>query len=138
MTRCRLYILIAFTLASAHGCNRDSHETPVDTVKRLNGSLDSFDTDSGQSLKTVNLNSQAVTDEDLANIVKIPNLGALTLNSTGVTDAGLAHLNAAPELRLLSLNGTAITDSGLKYVAAHGLLTNLALNDTPITRKTSS
>jgi hypothetical protein len=62
--------------------------------------------------------SEAVTNEGLHHLARLPQLKHLDLSGTSVTDAGLAVLRALPALRFLSLNGTRVTDAGMADLAS--------------------
>jgi hypothetical protein len=62
--------------------------------------------------------NNGVSDADLDIIVKLlPRTDILILPSTKVTDNGLATLNGLDELGYLSLNNTKVTDEGLEHLS---------------------
>src|SRR5207302_173840 len=66
---------------------------------------------------SVNLSSNNdFTDDDLAYLQKLPNLGRLDLSNTPTTDRGLAHLAGLTTLRELSLARTELTDGGAGHL----------------------
>lgn len=66
--------------------------------------------------------SQALTDDGIRHLARLPRLKHLDLSGTAVTDRGLAVLRDLPELETISLAGTAVTDEGVAQLAhCHGL-----------------
>src|SRR5436853_274544 len=61
----------------------------------------------------IDLSNTAATDEDLAVVVRAPDLDELNLAFTKVTDAGLDHLRRAPKLATLNLSSTKVTDAAI-------------------------
>ncbi len=64
----------------------------------------------------IDLSATNVSDEDLAEIGKLPELTHLHLNDTNITDSGVKHLSAVPRLKQLELSGTKITDDGMRHI----------------------
>jgi len=68
-------------------------------------------------LNSTSINSNLISDDDLAIISQRDQITSLNLNgSKRVTDKGLAHLARMPQLRELTLDGE-ITDCGLEVLA---------------------
>jgi len=68
-------------------------------------------------LNSTSINSNLISDDDLAIISQRDQITSLNLNgSKRVTDKGLAHLARMPQLRELTLDGD-ITDRGLEVLA---------------------
>lgn len=84
-------------------------------------------------LLAVRLFQAPFTDDDLAVLKKLPNLGSLTLGATKVTDAGLIHLLEMEQLRELSLFSLKITDTGVMQLKRLVNLQALVLSDTQVT-----
>ena len=61
--------------------------------------------------------SQAVTDEGLRHLARLPALKHLDLSGTAITDRGLEVLRTLPMLESLSLAGTHVTDAGMTHLA---------------------
>lgn len=84
-------------------------------------------------LLTVRLFQAPFTDDDLADLKKLSNLGSLKLGATKVTDAGLIHLLEMEQLRELSLFSLKITDTGVMRLKRLRNLQALVLSDTQVT-----
>jgi hypothetical protein len=82
---------------------------------------------------SVQLSQTTFTDDGLANLKTLSNLGSLNLNLTKVTDAGLNHLKELTSLRELGLVGTQITDAGLVHLKGLMNLQRLYLGGTQVT-----
>jgi hypothetical protein len=79
-------------------------------VKTLKGTVTLLaGQDPKQTLLAISLRSTKVSDDDLALIATIAQMGSLDLQGTAITDAGVAHLRGLPELRKLSLAHTKVT-----------------------------
>ena len=74
-----------------------------------------------------------ITDDDLANLDKLPALNEIKLSDTEVSDAGLEHLAKLPAIRCLYLSETHVTDAGLKHLANLSTLSVLDLSHTQVT-----
>jgi hypothetical protein len=74
-------------------------------------------------LRSLGLNSTAITDKAIPIILSFPNLNGLGIGDTEVTDKGLELLSASKPLRRLELNlARNVTNNGIKHV---GKLTQL-------------
>jgi Leucine Rich repeat len=85
-----------------------------------------------KSLVSLSLTQTEVTDAGLAHLKDLSGLEDLRLDQTGVSDAGLAHLKACPRLTKLSLYQTSVTDVGLVHLKSHYLLERLSLDATKV------
>lgn len=72
-------------------------------------------------------NSQALTDDGLRVLERLPNLRHLDLGQTQVTDRGVAWVARIPTLVSLSLTMTRVTDAGVARLAACRHLQRLQL-----------
>jgi hypothetical protein len=71
-----------------------------------------------ESVTALNLSgSQALTDDGLRHLARLPCLKHLDVSGTTITDRGLAVLRDLPALETLSLAGTRITDEGAACLA---------------------
>jgi hypothetical protein len=61
--------------------------------------------------------SQALTDDGIRHLARLPKLKHLDLSGTGLTDRGLEVLRDLPVLESLSLARTAVTDDGITQLA---------------------
>ncbi len=75
-----------------------------------------------------------ITNADLAEIAKLPELAELNLSYTRITDQGLEALAPLSSLNRLYLSETQITDAGLQHLAGHAKLASLDLSGTNITK----
>jgi hypothetical protein len=73
------------------------------------------------------LDSEQTTNDDLAIIKKLPEIGSLTLRRCQITDAGLVHLKDMTGLQYLTLADMPITDAGLVHLEGLPRLTDLAV-----------
>jgi hypothetical protein len=69
----------------------------------------------GDDVSEVDFSTCAVkpSDNDLAQLARLPNLDHLNLEGTPITDAGLKHLYSLKKLRYIRLSNTKITRKGL-------------------------
>jgi hypothetical protein len=71
-----------------------------------------------ESVTALNLGgSQALTDDGLRYLARLPRLKHLDVSGTAITDRGLAVLRDLPALETLSLAGTRLTDEGAAHLA---------------------
>jgi hypothetical protein len=84
-------------------------------------------------LNTLNLTDSLVTDDGLANLVKMKRLEDLSLNHSKVTSECWKHIVAHEDLRVLSLSGTRLGNSGLTNVKKLKKLAVLQLDQTGVT-----
>ena len=66
--------------------------------------------------------SQAVTDDGLRHLVRLPRLRRLDLTGTAITDRGLAVLRELPALESIAVAMTHVTDDGAAVLADCGKL----------------
>jgi Leucine-rich repeat (LRR) protein len=83
------------------------------------------------------LSDPAITDDDLATLVYLPNtrevfIGA-TLQESKVSDKGLAHLQHLKDLRCLYINGAQMTDNSVAIIRRLSHLEELYLDRTAVT-----
>lgn len=76
--------------------------------------------------------SQALTDDGVRHLARLPNLRHLDLGGTAVTDRSLAMLADLPNLETISLEMTRVTDAGVVHLARCDRLqsVNLAMTRT--------
>jgi hypothetical protein len=75
----------------------------------------------------------AFTDEGMARLKGLTDLGSLRLDVTRVTDAGLVHLPGLTNLRVLSLSNTQTSDVGLDHLNKLTNLQELVLSGSQVT-----
>lgn len=78
------------------------------------------------------LNSKT-TDDSLAYVGELTNLGSLKVAGTAVTDAGLQHLTRLDQLWALSLSGTQVSDDSIDLLAQWESLNRLDVSNARIT-----
>jgi internalin A len=118
----------------------DDPGKPVDHVNLSN----SFATDADlriikllKELKSINLNSTAVTDDCLCELFsEFYQLERLGLSDTRISDEGLKDLKKFKNLTQLELRHTKVTDAGLESLKDFEHLRWLDLSATKVTRKT--
>jgi len=66
-----------------------------------------------EQVYALNLAGSQVSNEGLAVLTNLKNLGRLHLENSTVTDAGLTHIAKLERLEYLNLYGTGITDAGI-------------------------
>jgi hypothetical protein len=82
----------------------------------------------------IELRDKDVTDEDLAGLTGMKQLGFLDMSSNpNITDAGIAALSGLENLRYLNLTNTSVTGTGFKDRADMVSLEQLRLKDCPVT-----
>ena len=82
----------------------------------------------------VNLDSTAVTDEDLNNLKRLPSVTDLWLRGTpGITDEGLSTVASCANLRSLYISGSSVSDRGLAHLTSLLNLEELSLQRTQVT-----
>jgi len=72
--------------------------------------------------------SQALTDDGIRHLARLPRLAHLDLSGTRLTDRGLSVVHDLHQLQTLSLAGTAITDDGVANLAPCHELENVNLS----------
>ena len=80
-----------------------------------------------EQVYSLNLAGSQVSNEGLAVLAKLKNLGRLHLENSTVTDAGLIHIAELEQLEYLNLYGTGITDTGIAQLKGLKHLENLYL-----------
>lgn len=70
-----------------------------------------------------------VSDDDLADLDKLPKLEYIALDNTNVTDAGLKHLADLKSLKILYLGSNSLTNAGIKHLSGLTGLQFLDLSD---------
>src|SRR5262249_3887318 len=88
-----------------------------------------------QSIPGLALNYMQISDEDLGEFSKVPQLQTLLLTGNKVSDDGLDKLKDFRSLRFLALESTEVTDKGLEKLKNIKTLTRLHLAGPKITNK---
>lgn len=86
-----------------------------------------------ESLHTLNLALNKLTDDGLTNLSRLKSLHVLSLYATRVTDVGLKEFASLQSLHTLDLRALHVTDVGLKELAGLKTLKSLDLGGTQIT-----
>lgn len=68
-------------------------------------------------IKSLDMKSSLVTDDDLKKVSAIPSVVSLTLNKTGITDKGIGFISQMPNLETLYLADTKITNASIPAIA---------------------
>ena len=76
-------------------------------------------------LREIHLESAAVTDASLKNLIEKDCLTTIDLQNTRVTDNGIASLLGLPALKLLLLTGSCVTGDGVKQFRKSMLKTRI-------------
>jgi Leucine-rich repeat (LRR) protein len=84
-------------------------------------------------VKTLDTNSNQVTDAGLAHVASMRNLETFSFVSENVTDAGLAHLQSLKRIKHLSFTGPKITDMGLQRISEITQIEDLGIDSDRIT-----
>ncbi|MCC7528263.1 MAG: protein kinase [Candidatus Melainabacteria bacterium] len=83
------------------------------------------------NLKSLHIHNCALTNENLAEIAKFPNLTKLSIDKNSkINDAGISTLKAVPGLRYLSVVGTGSTEKSLPVFAGLSKLETLIISRT--------
>ena len=98
--------------------------------KKLGGNV--FEDKRGR-ISEVNLNNQAITDDQLYRLAWLPYLTDLSLENTATGDDGIRHIAEMAHLEWLNLWQTHIGDNGLKHLANLTTLQHLPIGGTRIT-----
>ena len=85
-----------------------------------------------EQVYSLNLAGSQVSNEGLAVLAHLKNLGRLHLENSTVTDAGLTHIAKLERLEYLNLYGTGITDAGIAQLKGLKHLENLYLWKTDV------
>ncbi len=85
-----------------------------------------------EQVYALNLAGSQVSNEGLAVLTNLKNLGRLHLENSTVTDAGLSHIAKLERLEYLNLYGTGITDAGIAQLKGLKHLENLYLWKTKV------
>jgi prepilin-type processing-associated H-X9-DG protein len=82
--------------------------------------------------KTVDLSDikEKISDKDLEDLKKLPEIEILKLTKTSITDQGLVNLSALKNLKELHLNKTGINGTGFKYLTELSKLEKLNIVET--------
>lgn len=80
----------------------------------------------------LDLSNQAIDDQDLKTIARLPNLTRLQLQQNPITDAGIRHLADLKYLESLNMYGTAISEGALEILAQCKRLRHLYLWETAV------
>jgi hypothetical protein len=91
-----------------------------------------------RQLKSLILNGNRITDEDLKELVGLSGLENLDLTHNAITDDGMKYVARLPKLISLSLDGNRITDEGLMQLAACRTLRYLSVDEPGATVATVS
>ncbi|WP_413432619.1 hypothetical protein [Crateriforma spongiae] len=83
-------------------------------------------------LRELWLQSTNITDRSAETISKIKTIDFLQLNSNQLSDEFLANLKSMPNLRDLGLRGTRVTSDGMAYLARHPKLKELDVYHTVV------
>lgn len=86
----------------------------------------------GTQIVSLNLTGMPVTDKDLDELNKFPNLEILHLNNTSISGKGLAILATLKSLESLSLNGTRLDKTTVQAISKSGSLQKVFVWNTGI------
>lgn len=111
----------------------ESQAAAVEKIKKLGGTVAYDEASPGHPVVDVLLRSEKANDATLAHLEGLTRLRTLNLDSTAVTDAGLKHLKNLTTLQRLSVYGTKVTDAGMKHLAGLTKLEELNVSRTQIT-----
>jgi hypothetical protein len=75
----------------------------------------------------------SITDADMAQFEKLPDLSGINLNHTRISNDGLVHLKGLGKLQALSLWNTKVSAAGLVHLKDLTALQELDLEDTEVT-----
>ena len=105
-----------------------------DWISSLGGSVER---NAQGKIGAVNLRGSWVSDVELIDIARLPNLERLDLSHTRITDEGMLHLKSATGIRELKLlYAEQITDQGMNAIKQWKMLTRLDLRGTRISNGT--
>jgi len=105
-----------------------------DWISSLGGSVER---NAQGKIVAVNLRGSWVSDVELIDIARLPNLERLDLSHTRITDEGMLHLKSATGIRELKLlYAEQITDQGMNAIKQWKMLTRLDLRGTRISNGT--
>ncbi len=76
--------------------------------------------------------AEKCSDQELAQVGRLPRLDSVAILGANVTDLGLAHLKGTKNLRVLYVQGTQITDAGLVHLKGVTNLSELYLYQTRV------
>src|SRR5262249_30472254 len=96
------------------------------------GSLSAYPLDGVRGLSVSLASNNDFTDDDLAALKGIPNVGRLDLGYTLTSDKGVAHLAGLTTLRELVLARTDVTDEGARHLKGMTRLRELVLDLTAV------
>jgi internalin A len=107
---------------------------PTDWIGPLGGKVER---NAQGNIVAVNLRGTFVSDVELIDIARLPNLERLDLSHTRITDEGMLHLKSATGIRELKLYyAEQVTDQGMSAIKQWKKLTRLDLRGTRISNGT--
>lgn len=101
------------------------------TILCTNHILESGELYKMKSVQELQFYAAYVTDEDLKELAKLPELRSITTNPSSITAEGLAHFREHPHLETLGLDGSKMTDADLEMMDLPNLR-SLSLRGTAI------
>jgi hypothetical protein len=111
-----------------------AHFLLADTLERLGDTQRArWHHDIASRLQDFDLSFSPVTDSQLRDLGRFPDLRHLILGSTPIGDDGLKHLAEVNTLNRLWIPGTAVTDEGLRQLRRLPNLSSLVLTGTRVT-----
>jgi hypothetical protein len=84
-------------------------------------------------LRSLNLNSAFLGDDDLEPVGRLTGLQNLDVSGTDITDAGVRHLSGLTDMRHLRIKETRVTDAGLRLLAPMSALETINVRRLDIT-----
>jgi internalin A len=90
----------------------DSTST-VAGIEDLGGKVIRNENHPGKPVISIDLSNARISDEDVKEAAKFPQLESLDLSKTEITDAGLEYLKSIKNIQLVNLNTTKVTDAGV-------------------------
>jgi internalin A len=84
-------------------------------------------------LQTLSLTSKSVSGQGLANLRQLKKLRRLVLNCPSISDEALAHIRELTGLQVLDLSGAHVTDQGLQHLKDMKRLQAIKLEQTDVT-----
>lgn len=75
-----------------------------------------------------------VTNDDLAGLGDLGDLGGIVLRHTAIDNRGLANLKTATHLQTIDLSNTQVSDAGLERLATLGSLKFVVLEGCPVSQ----
>ena len=127
------FLVLPLLVAGCGPAVNASEAAAIAKIRKLGGKVEFDETHSDRPVTKVYLHATAVSDADLAELIKLTKLKNLFLGKTKISDAGLEHLKGMTRLETLSLNSTEITDAGLPALSSLTGLKTLNLQETKTT-----